>query len=148
MHKKYIVTLTAQERHTLEQLLGKGKVAARKIARAHILLSADAGPQAPAWTDEQIAQTFHVGLATIYRARQAFVEHGLDAALSRRRASRHRRRKLDGEQEAHLIALACGAPPCGCKRWTLRLLAERFVELGHVEAVSPEAIRQTLKKMN
>src|SRR5437660_1606462 len=105
MHKKYRVTLTPEEQQTLGQLVRKGKAAARTIARAHILLKADASPESPAWTDEQIAQAFDVGLVTIYRARQAFVEQGLTAALGPR-PRRPRRRKLDGEQEAHLIALA------------------------------------------
>jgi transposase len=87
-----------------------------------------------------------VGLATVYRLRQAFVEFGLEAALRPRKANRQYAHMLDGEQEAHLIALACGKPPAGFARWTLRLLADRFVDIGHVEHICPETVRQTLKK--
>jgi transposase len=89
-----------------------------------------------------------VSLATIYRVRQTLVETGFDSVLSNKTPSRHRRRAFDGDQEAHLIALACSRPPAGRKRWTLRLLARRFVELEHCERISPETIRQTLKKTN
>lgn len=144
--KKYRVTLAEEERSHLEGLVRKGSAAARSMNRARILLKADSSPGGPAWTDEQIRDAFEVGLATIYRVRQAFVEEGLEPALRPRKSSREYRRKLDGDQEAHLVALACGQPPPGRCRWTLRLLAERFVDLGHVGAVSPETIRQTLKK--
>ncbi len=148
MNKKFVVTLTREERHDLEQLVSRGKGAARKLTRAWILLKADAGPQGPAWTDDQIRQTFAVGLVTIYRVRQTFVEQGVPAVLARKPLSRRRPRKLDGEQEAHLIALACSQPPPGRRRWTLRLLADKLVELGRCDGVSPETLRQTLKKMN
>jgi transposase len=146
MNKRYIVTLTPEERHHLEQLVTKGKAAARTLLRAWTLLKADASPEAEAWTDERIHQTFGVGLVTIYRVRQSFVEDGLQAALARKPLSRRRPRKLDGDQEAHLIALACSPPPRGRRRWTLRMLAGQMVELGHCPAVSPETVRQTLKK--
>jgi hypothetical protein len=146
MNKKYVITLAADERQQLDQMVSKGKAAARTLTRAWVLLKADAGPDGPAWTDEQIHQTFSVGLVTIYRVRQSFVEDGLQAALARQRPCRSRPRRLDGEQEAHLIALACGSPPAGRRRWTLRLLAERLVALGHCDSVCPETVRQTLKK--
>ena len=146
LRKIYIVTLTLEERHELEQLVTTGKAAARKLLRAWTLLKADSSPQGYAWTDEQIHQTFGVGLVTIYRVRQSFVEDGLHAALTRRPPSRHRPRKFDGDQEAHLIALACSPPPTGRRRWTMRLLADKMVELGHCPTVSPETVRQTLKK--
>jgi len=147
MNKKYRVTLTAQERQDLEALVQKGKAAARKLTRARILLKADASPQhGPAWTDEQIRDALDVGLITIHRLRQSFVEEGLEATLQPRPRNRRYERKLDGDQEAHLIALACSKAPVGRARWTLRLLAERFVALGHVEEVSHETVRQTLKK--
>src|SRR5215210_3988238 len=114
-------SLTPNERQLLEQLVSKGKAAARTLSRAWVLLKADATPGGPAWTDELIQQTFSVGLVTIYRVRQAFVEDGLDLALARKRPCRSRPRRLDGEQEARLIALACGSPPAGRCRWTLRL---------------------------
>lgn len=146
MNKKYIVTLTSEERLELEQMVATGKAAARKLLRAWTLLKADSGPQGCAWTDEQIRQTFGIGLVTIYRVRQSFVEDGLRAALTRKPLSRHRPRKLDGDQEAHLIALACSPPPTGRRRWTVRLLADKMVELGHCPPVAPETVRQTLKK--
>jgi transposase len=146
--KKYRVTLTAEERLDLEGLINKGKAAARTITRARVLLKADASDGGPAWTDERIKDALDLGLVTVYRIRQSFVEDGLQATLRPRKTNREYQRKLDGDQEAHLIALACGAPPPGRARWTLRLLAERFVDLGHVEEVSPETVRQTLKKTN
>ena len=144
MNKKYVVRLTDEERQGLETLVRQGRAAARKITRAWILLKAAVAP-GPGWSDEQVRTTFGVGLATIYRVRQTFVEEGLQAVLTRRPKSRHRSRRLDGEQEAQLIALACGKPPPG-RRWTLRLLAGKLVELGHSERVCPETVRQTLKK--
>jgi transposase len=145
MNKKYVVTLTDEERQGLETLVSQGKAAARKISRAWILLKADA-TTGLAWSDEQIRSTFDVGLATIYRVRQTFVEEGLEAVLTRRPKSRHRHRKLDGEQEAHLIALACSKPPPGRRRWTIRLLAKKMVEMEYTDRVCPETVRQTLKK--
>jgi transposase len=142
--KKYVVSLTDKEREDLETLVSQGKAAARKIGRAWILLKADAA--GPAWPDEQIRTTFAVGLATIYRVRQSFVEEGLEAVLTRRPKSRHRHRKLDGDQEAHLIALACGKPPPGRRRWTIRLLAQKMVELEYTDCVCSETVRRTLKK--
>ena len=147
MNKKYVVKLTEEERQRLETLVSQGKAAARKITRAWILLKADAAA-GPAWSDEQIRTTFAVGLVTIYRVRQSFVEEGLEGVLTRRPKSRHRRRTLDGEQEAHLIALACSKPPPGRRRWTVRLLAAKMVELEYTDRVCPETVRQTLKKTN
>jgi len=144
--KKYRVTLTEEERQELEGLINKGKAAARTITRARVLLKADASEGGPAWTDEQIQDALDVGLVTVHRIRQSFVEAGLEDALRPRKTSREYQRKLDGDQEAHLVALACGEPPPGRARWALRLLAERFVDLGHVEGVSPETVRQVLKK--
>ena len=148
MNKKYIVRLTQQERKTLQTLVGRGRVAAYKAKRAWILLQADASAEGPNWCDEQIAQAYGVGLRTIHRVRQTWVEEGLDTVLSRATQGRRRLRKLDGEQEARLIALACSQPPTGRCRWTVRLLAARFVALGHCATISPETIRQTLKKTN
>jgi transposase len=144
--KKYRVTLTDEERQSLDALTKKGKTAARSITRARILLQADASEQGLAWTDEQIHEALDVGLATIYRTRQSFVEDGLELALRPRKANREYQCKLNSEQEVHLIALACGKPPSGFAHWTLRLLARRFVDLRHVDHISPETVRQTLKK--
>src|SRR5919108_3831011 len=145
MRKRYVVTLEAEERALLEELVTKGTAAARKLTHARILLKADQGPHGPAWTDATISEALDVSHATVERVRQRFVEEGLAAALARRARPR-RPRKLFGEQEAHLIALACSAPPAGHERWSLRLLAGRMVELEYVEAVSHEAVRQILKK--
>jgi hypothetical protein len=147
VNKKFVVRLSDEERQHLEALLAKGKAAARKLTRARILLKADCGPLGPAWTDLQIREALDVGSITIHRVRRSFVEGGLDGALVRRPLPR-RRPMLDGDQEAHLIARACGNPPAGRCRWTLRLLATRLVELGHVESVSHETVRRTLKKTN
>jgi len=145
MNKRYIVRLSVEEREQLEALVAKGKAAARKLTRARILLKADCGGRGPAWSDEEISRALDVGTITVHRARRDFVEGGLDGALVRRPVPR-RPRMLDGEQEAHLIALACGSPPAGRRRWTLRLLADKMVELGHIDTVSHETIRRTLKK--
>ena len=147
MNKKFIVRLSVEERSQLEALIARGKAAARKLTRARILLKADCGSLGPARTDEQISDALDLGAITVHRVRRSFVEGGLDGALARRPVPR-RPRMLDGEQEAHLIALACGSPPAGRCRWTLRLLADRLVELGHVAKVSHETVRRMLKKTN
>lgn len=146
MRKKYYVTLTAEERERLEKLISSGKASARKLTRARILLKADEAEDGAGWDDQEISEAFDVGLSTIYRVRKRFVEEGLEAALEQRRPRRVYRRKLDGEGEAHLIALACSSPPR--ERWTLRLLADRMVELGYVEDLSHETVRRVLKKTN
>jgi transposase len=145
MNKKFIVCLSGEERGQLEALVAKGKTAARKLTRAPILLKADCSDPGPAWSDEEISRALDVGPITVHRVRRDFVEGGLDGALVRRPIPR-RPRMLDGEQEARLIALACGNPPAGRRRWTLRLLADKMVELGHIDQVSHETIRRTLKK--
>lgn len=147
MNKKFIVRLSVEERYQLEALIARGKSAARKLTRARILLKADCSDLGPAWSDEQISVALEVGPITVHRVRRAFVEGGLEGVLVRRPVPR-RPRMLDGEHEAHLIALACGSPPAGRRRWTLRLLADRMVELGHVGSVSHETIRRTLQKTN
>lgn len=146
MNKKYIVTLTAEERTMLEDLIRSGKAAARKIAHARILLKADAAVGGPNWPDERIAEALDVSASTVRRLRLLFVDEGLAVALNPRPAQRVSPTKLDGADEAHLIALACSPAPEGQARWSLRLLAARFVALGHVEALSHETVRRTLKK--
>ena len=146
--KLYLVTLTAEERSFLKGLLAKGKASALKQLHARLLLKADAGPQGEAWRDEQIAQALEIGVRTVERVRQRFVEEGLDAALVRKPQQNRRARRFDGDAEAHLIALACSKPPQGRARWTLQLLADRMVELKFVDGVSNETVRQTLKKTN
>jgi transposase len=147
--KKYKVTLTAEERNFLQALIAAGKAAAKKLTHARILLKADAAPGGPAWTDARIAEALEVNVATVERLRQRFVEQGLDAALGRKKQDRpSRQRTLDGKAEARLIALACSEPPRGRVRWTLRLLADKLVELEVVDTVSTETVRRVLKKTN
>lgn len=146
MPKKYRVTLTAAEREQLTAMVKKGKAAARALTHARILLKTDEAEDGPAWTDDAVCAALDVGLCTVMRVRVRFVEEGLDAALRPRRSSYVQPRKLDGHLEAQLITLACSEAPDGHGRWTLRLLADRMVQLGYVEAVSHEAVRQTLKK--
>lgn len=144
--KKYIVDLTPEERQTLAQLTTKGKAPVYKINHARILLKADINSPQGEWTDQAISQALDMSTATIERVRQRFVEQGLEAALNRQVQQRRKPRRLDGETEAHLIAMLCGPVPEGQGRWTLRLLAEQMVEFGYVESVSHETVRQTLKK--
>src|SRR4051794_13937138 len=147
MHKKYRVTLTLAERDELERLLARGKADVRKIKHAHILLKADEADGGPAWPDARIAEAFKAGITTVERLRQRFVEEGFASALSPYRGGKRvYERKLDGAQEARLIALACSAPPDGQARWTLRLLAQHMVELAYGDTLSYETVRQTLKK--
>jgi transposase len=148
MAKLYRVTLTEGERQGLQQMISRGKGDARKLAHARILLQADESDHGPARTDEQIAESLDTTTRTIERVRERFVEQGLEAALVPARSKRIYQRKLDGKQEAKLIAVACSKPPAGKKRWTLRLLAEQRVELEVVEELSHETVRQTLKKTN
>jgi hypothetical protein len=145
MNKKYRVRLTNEERNHLEKLVRKGKAHARKLLHARILLKADENGSA-SWTDEQIADAFEVSVATVARERRRYCEEGLEIALMPKKPGLPRRRVLDGRAEAHLIALACSDPPEGRERWSMRLLADRMVELGHVEALSYETVRRTLKK--
>jgi len=149
MKKKYIVTLTQEERAVLQAMLSKGKAAARKLMHARILLKADASHDGgPGWNDGQIADGLEVGRATVERVRREFVEEGFDAALERRKPRRHYQHRLDGDGEAHLIALACSQAPEGRSRWTLKLLADRMVQLEYVDRLSDQTVRRTLKKTN
>ena len=146
MPKKYRVLLTEEERARLRTLVGGGRAPARTLAHARILLKANAGAGGPGWTDAAIAGAVEVAPATVARVRQAYATAGLDAALTRKPPEREYARKLDGAQEARLLALACSAPPAGRGQWSLRLLAERLVALAVVDAVSHETVRQTLKQ--
>ena len=145
---RYIVRLTETERQQLEQMLAKGRHAASTAARARILLKADESEEGPGWTDGDIVRALDTSLSTVHRVRQEFVELGLEAALYRRKPTGRQYRKLDGAQEAQLIALACRAAPDGRARWTLKLLAQRMVELEIVDSIGPECVRNTLKKTN
>jgi transposase len=146
--KKYHVTLTDDERSMLRDLLSAGKAPARTLTHARILLKADESGTRAAWSDEAIRQALDVGLSTVARTRQRFVEEGLEAALERHKPRRDYRHLVDGECEAHLVALACSAPPAGHQRWTLRLLADKLVEREHIDRISHETVRQVLKKTN
>lgn len=147
--KRYIVRLAAEEREQLKKLITSGRGPARLFTRARILLKADQSADGPAWPDEQIGEALDVTVQTIERIRKQLVEEGFDSVLSRREYKQKiSRKKVDGEVEAHLIALSCSEPPEGRARWTLRLLAEKVVELGYVDKISHEAVRQTLKKTN
>jgi transposase len=145
--KKYKVTLTAEERGQLSDLIAVGKASAKKLAHARILLKADASESGPAWDDARIGLAVEVSTRTVERVRQRFVEQGLEAALVRKEQDKpSRERKLDGSAEARLIALACSKPPVGRACWTMQLLADQLVELQVVATVSDETVRRTLQK--
>jgi len=146
--KAYRVRLTAEERAYLGNLLSKGKAAARTLTHARILLKADEGEAGPRLSDEAIAEALEVNRSTVERVRIRCVEEGFEAALRPRPSRQVHPRKLDGAQEAHLIAVACSPSPNGRARWSLRLLADKLVELEIVDAISYETVRQTLKKTN
>jgi transposase len=146
MKKKYPVTLTETEREHLKSLIAAGTAPARKLTHARILLKADQSSEGPGWVDEQVAEAVEVSQPTVSRVRKQYVEEGLEAALNRRTPNREYHRKLNGEQEARLIALACSEPPEGQARWSLRLLADRLVELEVVDDLSYQTVRRTLKK--
>jgi hypothetical protein len=148
VRKKYVVRLTEDERVSLKKLISCGTAPARMLNRARILLKADAGEhsEGEALTDEGIARMLETSAATVGRVRTCFWRQGLDAALERSAPDRVYERSLDGRAEARLIALACSDPPSGRDRWSLRLLANRAVELGVVESLSHETVRKTLKK--
>ena len=147
MSKKYIVRLSKAERTQLKQIIAKGKAAAYKIKHAHILLKVDA--DGPNWGDEKIAESFGCHVNTPRNVRQRFVEQGFEAALERKKQLKPpREKKFDGKAEARLIALSCSQPPEGHARWSLKLLADKLVELEIVDSVCRETIRRTLKKTN
>ena len=145
--KKYVVRLSSQERERLSNLIASGKGPARVFTRARILLKADVGAHGPAWPDARISEALEVTVQTVERVRRQLVEEGFEAVLKRHPyRQKVSRRKVDGEVEAHLVALACSEAPGGRSRWSLRLLADRMVELGYVENLSHETVRRTLKK--
>lgn len=148
MERRYRVTLLESERTELRKLVSVGKSAAQKLVRARILLLADQAEGGPAKSDPEIVGSLGCGRASVERIRKRFVEEGLEAALNPKPSVRVYERKLDGKAEAHLVAMACGAPPEGHARWTLRLLSDRMVVLEHVESVSYETVRRVLKKTN
>ena len=147
VNKRYVVRLTEDQRGHLKGLLRRGKAHTRKLLYARILPKADAAAESgPAWADERIADAFGTSVATVAGERRRFSEEGLGVALMPKKPGRPRRRVLDGRAEAHLVALSCSEPPEWRGNWTLRLLADRMIELGYVEGVSYETVRRTRKK--
>jgi transposase len=143
---KFLVRLSADQRAHLEQMIAAGRHAAAALVHARILLKADVGPSGPGWADDAIAEALECGPSTVARVRKRFAQGGLDGAVHRKKPTGRQYRKLDGRQEARLVALACSAPPEGKGRWTLKMLADRLVELAVVDAVSDETVRRVLKK--
>lgn len=146
MKKLYTVMLTQAQRQQLGNLISAGTAPARTLTHARILLKADQGPHGSGWKDDDIATAVEVSRPTVERIRKRFATDGLEATLHRRPPKREYSRRLDGRGEAHLIALSCSSPPEGQSRWTLRLLANRMVELKYVDSLSYETVRRTLKK--
>ena len=145
MTPKHRVQLSLEEREKLQSIVHKGKAAAYKRLNAQMLLKSDESDGAPGWKDKEIAETFEVSIRTVERLRERLLTTGFDHCLERAKGA-GRKRKLDGKQEAELIVLTCSEPPEGRARWTLRLLADRMVELEYVEGISHETIRRLLKK--
>jgi len=149
MSAKQVVKLTDDERRQCYELVRAGSASARSIMHAQVLLKTDASPEGPGWTDATIAEAFSVSTVTIATIRKTMLSEGLPAALRHyRKGQRQYQRKLDGHGEAHLVALACSPPPDGHRRWSVRLLSRRFVELGYIDSISHDTVWQTLKKTN
>jgi len=146
MRKRYHVQLSDDDRRSLQKLVRSGKAPARALTHARILLKADEAEDGPGWQDEQIAEALETSVPTVERTRKRFCDGGLDTALYHRPPAGTKPRKLDGHAEAHLIALACSAPPQGRDRWTMQLLADKFVVLYDGPVISDELVRRTLKK--
>jgi transposase len=147
VQEKYVVRLSSDERNQLDEVLGSKRASRFSRSRAWIYLKADEGPEGPGWSDARIAEAFDISERKVSRARRQLVEEGLEASLKKKSSPRPERRRLDGAKEARLIALACGPAPEGRARWTLKLLADRMVELeDDLEELSYETVRRTLKK--
>jgi len=146
--KKYRVKLSSDERAHLLERIGRGERPAREQTRARILLKVDEGPGGPGWSDARTAEALEVAEGTVAALRRRFQERGLRGTVERKAPDREYETKLDGEQEAKLIRLACTEAPEGRSQWSLRLLADKMIELGVVESISHETVRQTLKKTN
>ena len=147
-NKTYRMELAEAEREQLKALANKGRASARKQTHARILLQCDEGREGGGRTDREVADGLDIGVATVARVRRRCVEEGIESALNRKRQLNRRPKVLDGEAEARLVAIACGDPPEGRVKWTMRLLADRLVECEIVGAVSAETVRRTLKKTN
>lgn len=147
--KKYIVTLTKDERETLDTLISKGKHRSQKILNALILLGCDEGEyQVSHSTNEEMSRILSISMRKIDRVKKRFIEDGFDIALNGRKGSRIYAKKVDGDFEAHLVAVSCSEPPEGFARWSLRLLADKVVELEYIDSISHETVRRILKKTN
>ncbi len=147
--KKYIVTLTRDERELLNSFISKGRYRSQKVINSLILLACDEGEfQTQRSINEEIARVLNISMRKIDRVKKRFVEDDLDIALNGRKGNRVYARKADGDFEAHLVALSCSAPPEGFARWSLRLLADKVVELDYIDSISHETIRRVLKKTN
>ena len=146
MPKRHVVVLSAADRTRLTQLITAGTAPARTMTHARILLKANQGVDGSAWPDARIAEALETSVSTVERVRRRWVTGGLADALDRRPPRREYRRKLDGAGEAHVVALACSAPPPGQQRWSLRLLATKLVDLEVVETIAPNTVRAVLKK--
>ena len=144
---KYIVRLTVDERKELFALINKGRASKEKLNRARILLKADCGEEGENWSDHKIAEAFYVTEMTVFNTRRSLVEDGLEYAIERNVQKKRKKKIIQGEEEAYLLALTCGEPPVGHCKWTLRLLADKMVELKYVEKISHETVRDALKKM-
>ena len=148
MNKKYIVELTTEERSQLREMVQAPRMAAHKRRHAQMLLKLDQGPDGPGWSDAQVAAAFDCTLRSAERLRQRLVERGLEEALEHGNRGAYRVRRLDGKAEAHLIAMTRMEPPHGHHRWTVRLLANEMVAMGHVAGCGKTTVHDTLKKMN
>lgn len=146
---KYTVTLTKEERDLLTSITKRGSHKSTKVRNAYVLLNCDSGAYSEnRLTNETICNVLHIGMRTIDRLKKRFVEDGFDAALNGNLTTREYEREFDGDVEAHIIALSCSEPPKGFARWSLRMLADKAVELHYVESISHESVRQLLKKTN
>jgi transposase len=145
---RYKVTLTKEERDELISIINKGHHSSQTFRAAYILLNCDEGKYSEKVTNEQISKVLKIGMRTIDRVKKKFVEEGFEFVLERKPPDREYERKADGEVEAHLITLCCSEPPAGFAKWSLRLLADKMVELKYVESISYETVRRVLKKTN
>lgn len=143
---KYKVTLTKDERDELMSIISKGKHTSQKVRNAYVLLNCDEGEYSDKATNSEINKVLKIGMRTIDRIKKRFIEEGFDACLERKETGREYERKADGDFEAHLIAITCSEPPEGFSKWSLRLLADKMVELNIVDSVSHETVRTVLKK--
>ncbi len=147
-NKTYRVELTIEERTELKELLKKDRLGQEKRGRIQILLKADKGSEGGNWSNKKIIEAYDVSARKVERTKKQLVEEGLDAAVNRKPHLRTREKKIQGEQEAQLIAICCSEPPEGRSSWTLKLLADEMVRLEYIDSVSRETVRRTLKKMN